>query len=253
MALDGQYSVCQTAKITINSGKSTQQSVKGLQGMGLPLGANANTLSLSVVGTRIATKVVTGLEYEDLTSDYYFAKGDTSQQYLQAAQRSGTVIQDMWFWLDSEDFAAPDLINDPAGGIMVGTFSNPKANKNEVFSGSCTFAISGSHIFFSNHAVASTAVFSLTAGSTGVGATAVSSDTTNHSFVDLGFTAGDVVILYGVTGHLDKVYYLEVASVAAGTLTFVADVGDNNDVPETAAVATLRLHSATPIEVVDSF
>lgn len=249
MALDGQYTVCQTSAITINSGKSTQLSVKGLQGMGLPLGATATTLALSVVGTKIATKMVTGLEYEDLTSDYYFAKGDATQQYLMDAQRNGTVIQDMWFWLDSVDFAAPDLVNDPSGGIMVGTFSNPKANKNEVFSGNCTFAISGSHLFYTKHAKALTGIFALTAGSAGVSATATSSNTTDYSFVDLGFEEGDVVILHGVTGHLDTVYYLQVESVAAATLTFTADVGDNNSVPLTSAAATITMHGAVPIEI----
>lgn len=253
MALDGQFIVCQAAKITINSGKSTQVNVKGLQGMSIPIGATASTITLSTIGTRIATKVVTGLEYENIASDYYFAKGDTTQQYLMEASRNGTVLQDLWFWLDADDFAAIDLINDPAGGIMVGTFSSPTAQKNEVFSGNCEFAISGSHILFTKHAKASTAVFSLTAGNSGVSATATSGDTTNYSFVDLGFAVGDVVICHGVTGHLDTVYYLQVKTVTADTLTFEDGVGNEGTLPTTAAAATVQLHGAVPIEVTDTF
>lgn len=253
MALDGQYTICQASKITIHSGKSTQQTVKGLQGMGLPLGATASTVTLSVIGTRIATKVATGLEYENISASYYFAKGDPTQQYLMESSRAGTVIQDMWFWLDADDFVALDKVNDSAGGMMVGTFSSPTAQKNEVFTGNCELVVSGSHIFFGTHAKASTAVFGLTAGSTGVAATVTSSDTTNYSFVDLGFEVDQVVIIHGVTGNLDTVYYGQVSAVAAGVLTLVADVGDNNSIPVTAAASSIQVHAATPIEVSDTF
>lgn len=256
MALDGQFVVAQAAKITINSGKSTQLTVKGLQGMGLPLGATASTVSLSTIGTRIATKVATGLEYENITANYYFAKNDTTQQYLMDASRSGTLIQDMWFWIDDTDFVALDKINDPSGGMMVGTFSSPTAQKNEVFSGNCELVVSGSHIFFTKHAKATTAVFSITAGGAGVSATATSTDTpaNTYGFVDeLGFAVGDVVIITGLTGHLDTVYYAEIASVTNTTMTFVDAVGDEASLPTTAAASTVQIHGAVPIEVSDSF
>jgi len=254
MAIDGQVVVCQAAKITINSGKTTQDTVRGLQGMGLPLGATGSTVTVSEIGTRIATKVASGLEYEDLQASYYFRKNDPTQQYLMTASRKGTLIQDMWFWIDAEDFAALDKINDPSGGMMVGTFSNPTAQKNEVFTGTCTLVIGGSHIFFTKHAKAATAVFSLTAGGDGVSATATSSDTVNHAFdADLGFAVGDTVIVFGVTAHLDTVYYLKVKTVSASTLTFEDAVGDEASLPTTSAAATIQLHGAVPIEVDDTF
>lgn len=251
MAIDGQYVICQASKITYRSGKSTQATIKGLQGMGLPLGATASTLSISTIGTRIATQVATGLEYQPITADYYFMKNDPSQQYLMECSRSGTLIQDMWFWIDGTDFVALDKINDPSGGMMVGTFSAPQATKNEVFTGNCELIVSGSHIFFTKHAKASTAVFSLTAGGEGVSATATSADTTNYAFDDLGFVAGDVVIVHGVTGNLDTVYYLQVKTVAAETLTFEDAVGDEAVLPTTSAAATIQIHGAVPIEVTD--
>ena len=253
MAIDGQYVVAQSSKITIHSGTSSQATVKGLQSMGLPLGAVASTTSISTIGTRISTKVATGLEYEDLQSSFFWMVDDPTQQYLMSCSRNSTIIQDMWFWIDSSDFAALDKINDPSGGMMVGTFSSPKASKNEVFSGDCTFVISGSHIFYNTHAKASTAVFSLTAGGAGVSATATSADTTNYSFVDLGFEVGQVVIITGVTGHTDRTYYAQVKTVADATLTFKDAIGDEAVIPTTSAASTIQIHGATPIEVQDIF
>ncbi len=253
MAIDGQYVVAQSSKITIHSGTSSQATIKGLQSMGLPLGATASTLSISTIGSRISTKVATGLEYEDLQSSFYWMKDDPTQQYLMESSRGGTLIQDMWFWIDSDDFAALDKINDPGGGMMVGTFSSPKASKNEVFSGDCTLVISGSHIFYNTHAKATTAVFSLTAGGSGVSATATSADTTNYSFEDLGFVAGQVVIITGVTGHTDRTYYAQVKTVTDSTLTFEDAIGDEAVIPTTSAASTIQIHGATPIEVQDTF
>lgn len=253
MALDGQYTVAQASKITIYSGKSTQLTVKGLQGMALPLGATASTVTLSVIGTRIATKVATGLEYENISASYYFAKNDATQQYLMEASRAGTLIQDMWFWLDADDFVALDKVNDSAGGMMVGTFSSPTAQKNEVFTGNCELVVSGSHIFFGTHAKAATAVFSLTAGGAGSSATATSADTTDYAFDDLGFEEGQVVVIHGVTGHTTTVYYAQIKTVTSSTLTFEDGIGDEDSIPTTAAASTIQIHAATPIEVSDTF
>ena len=254
MALAGGYCAAQASAITVYSGKSTQAVVKGLQGITLPLGFEQTTQEVSVIGTRIATKYATGASYSDMESSYYFAKGDPTQTYLSACARSGTQIQDMWFWLDSTDFVALDLITDPGGHVMVGTFSSPTAQKNEIFSGSISIVVGGSHIMFDKHAVASTAVFSLTAGGAGAGATATSSDTTNYGFdSDLGFKAGDTVIITGVTGNLNTVYYLKVASVSDTTLTFVDVVGNEATLPTTAAAATIKIHGGVPIEVTSNF
>lgn len=254
MAIAGGYVACQAAKLTIYSGKSTQTTVKGLQGMTLPLGFTQTTQEVSVIGTRIATKYATGAAYEDLETPYYFAKGDATQTYLSTCARQGTQIQDMWFWLDNTDFVALDLISDPGGYVMVGNFSSPKANKNEIFSGSCSIVIGGSHILFDKHGKASTAVFSITAGGAGVSATMASSDTTNYGFsADLGIVAGDTVIVHGVTGNLDTVYYLQVKTVSDSTLTFEDGVGNEATLPTTSAAASIYIHAGTPIEVDSEF
>lgn len=253
MAISGGYIPAQASALTVNSGKSTAISVKGLQGLTLPLGFTQQTSEASVIGTRIATKYATGAAYEDITTNYYFAPGDESQTYLMDCARNATRIRDMWFWLDSTDFVALDLVSDPGGYVMIGTFSSPAATKNEIYSGSISIIIGGSHILFNKHAVATTAVFSLTAGGAGVSAAATSADTTNFSFVDLGFKEGDTVIITGVTWHYTTLYYGKVDTVTHSKLTFKDGFGNIGTLPTTAAAATIKIHGGVPIEVTSTY
>ena len=244
MALDGSYVVAQASKITLYSAMATktQLSIKGLQGMAIPIGAEAQTTDLSVIGTRIATKVATGLSYSNISTNYYFAKGDPSQIELMKFQREGTQIQHMRFWIDATDFAALDLINDPGGYMMIGTFSSPTANKNEVFTGSCEIVPSGSNIFFDRHISGTT--LSFTAGGAGVSASVADS---GNGFVTAGFEVGDTVILDGVNG-LDPLY-AKLKTVAAGTMTFEDAIGNEATIPTFSGIATTKIHGATPVEV----
>jgi len=101
MAISGGFIAAQNSRLTVNSGKSTQLSVKGLQGLTIPTGFSMQSAEASVIGQRIATKYATSASYEDMTTTAYMAPGDASQHYLSAAARAGTQIQDMWFWLDN--------------------------------------------------------------------------------------------------------------------------------------------------------
>lgn len=244
MALDGSYVVAQSSRILLYAAMTskTPMTVKGLQGMALPIGAEAQTTDLSVIGTRIATKVATGLSYSSISTNYYFAKGDASQIELMKFQREGTQIQHMRFYLDATDFAALDLINDPGGYMMIGTFSSPTANKNEVFTGSCEIVPSGSNIFFDRHIGGTTLTF--TAGGAGVSAQVTDS---GNGFVTAGFTVGDTVILDGVDG-MDPLY-AKVKTVAAGSMTFEDAIGDEATIPTFSGIATTKIHGATPVEV----
>ena len=259
MAISGGYIPAQASALTVNSGKSTAISVKGLQGLTLPLGFTQQTSEASVIGTRIATKYATGAAYEDITSNYYFAPGDASQTYLMDCARNATQIQDMWFWLDATDFVALDLISDPGGYVMVGTFSSPTATKNEIYSGSISLVIGGSHILFNKHALSTTSEFlAVTAGNSTTDATITSTGTGCPDFVAAGFEVGNTVIVTGLPlGTADKVYYLKVKSVAAGTLVFEKNVGDNNIVPACAVVSSdtsnIKVHGGVPIEVTSTY
>lgn len=254
MAIDGQYVVAQSSRITYYSGRSTQATLKGLQGMSLPLGATGQSIEISVIGTRISTKVASGMSYDNISTSAYFMKNDPGQLYLMDANRNATLIQDMWFWIDATDFVAMDLVNDPSGGIMVQTFSSPQATKNEVYTSNVEFTVSGSHIFFTKHADASTAVFSTTAGGAGASATITSADTTNYGFVDdLGFAEGDIVIIHGLTGYLTTVYYGQIKTVTNSTITLEDAIGDEATLPTVSAASTIKIHGAVPFEVSDTF
>ena len=50
MAISGGYIPAQASALTVNSGKSTAISVKGLQGLALPLGFTQQTSEASVIG-----------------------------------------------------------------------------------------------------------------------------------------------------------------------------------------------------------
>lgn len=246
MAIAGGYVVAQASKITILSGKTGQLSIRGLQGMALPIGAVASTTDISVIGTRISTKVATGLSYSNISTKFYFAKGDVSQIQLMKYQREGTQVQDMRFWIDATDFAALDLINDPGGYMMIGTFSSPTANKNEVFTGDCEIVPAGSNIFFDRHISGTT--LSFTAGGEGVSAQVADS---GNGFVTAGFAVGDTVIIdyLGAANPL----WAKVKTVVAGTMTFEDGIGDEASITTTAGVAATAIHGATPVEVEQTF
>jgi len=246
MAISGGYVACQAAKLTINTFKSDQATVKGLQGMTLPLGFTQTTQEVSVIGTRIATKYATGATYEDMDTTYYFAKGDPTQAYLSAAARNGSQIQDLVFWMDSTDFAALDLISDPGGYVMVGTMGSPKADKNALFSANISIVVGGSHILFDRHITG--ANIDTVAGGAGVSAQVTDA---NSGFVTAGFTEGDTIILANVNG-LDPLY-CKIKTVAAGTITLEDGIGDEASVPTFSGIATTAIHGGTPIEVGSEF
>lgn len=246
MALSGGYVPAQASALTVRTGKSNQLSVKGLQGLTLPLGFTQQTSEASVIGTRIATKYATGASYEDINSNYYFAPGDSSQTYLMDCSRNATQIQDMWFWIDATDFVALDLISDPGGYVMVGTFSSPTATKNEIYSGSISLIIGGSHILFNKHIGGTT--LSFTAGGAGVSAQVTDS---GNGFVTAGFAVGDTVIITYLDGN--DPYYAKVKTVAAGTMTFEDAIGNEATIPTASGVAATKIHGGVPIEVTSNY
>ena len=246
MALSGGYVPAQASALTVRTGKSNQLSVKGLQGLTLPLGFTQQTSEASVIGTRIATKYATGAAYEDINSNYYFAPGDESQTYLMDCSRNATQIQDMWFWIDTADFVALDLISDSGGYVMVGTFSSPTATKNEIYSGSVSLIIGGSHILFNKHIGGTT--LSFTAGGAGVSAQVTDS---GNGFVTAGFAVGDTVIITYLDGK--DPLYAKVKTVAAGTMTFEDGIGDEASIPTASGISTTKIHGGVPIEVTASY
>lgn len=246
MAIAGGFIPCQAAKLTVLSGKAGELNVKGLQGLTLPLGFTQTTQEAAVVGQRIATKYATGASYSDMTTNYYFAPGDASQILLSTWARTAFQIQDMRFWIDGADFAALDLINDPGGYMMIGTFGSPSAQKSELFSAEISIVVGGSNIFFNKHRGGTT--LSFTAGGAGVSAQVTDS---GSGFITAGFAVGDTVIIDHLNG-LDPLY-AKVKTVTAGTMTFVDALGNEATIPTATGVTTTKIHGAVPIEVISEF
>lgn len=247
MAISGGYVAAQASKLTVKSGIVGEElNIKGLQGISLPTGFEQTTQEVSVIGTRIGTKYATGAMYQDVNTTYFYAKGDASQLYLNTAARNGSQIQDMWFWLDEEDFCALDLITDPGGYVMIGTMGSPTANKNEIFSADISIIIGGSHIMFDKHINGTN--LSFTAGGAGVSAQVTDS---GNRFVTEGFAVGDTVIITNLDGA-DPIY-AKVKTVAAGTMTFEDGIGDEALITTDTGLATTYIHGGTPIEVTSSF
>lgn len=247
MAISGGYVAAQASKLTVKSGIVGEElNVKGLQGLTLPLGFEQTVQEVSVIGQRIGTKYATGASYSNMDTTYFYAKGDASQLYLSTCARLGTQIQDMWFWLDEEDFVALDLITDPGGYVMVGTMGSPSANKNDIYQASISIIVGGSHIMFDKHIHGTT--LSFTAGGAGVSAQVTDS---GNGFVTAGFTVGDTVIIVNLDGA--NPIYAKVKTVAAGTMTFEDAVGGEADITTDTGSATTYIHGGTPIEVVSVF
>jgi hypothetical protein len=246
MALADSYVVAQRSRLVLKAGKTDEMVVKGLQGLTIPIGATGETVTVQALGERIGKKVGTGLAYEDISTTAYWAAKNASQVYLMDASRNARQIQDARFYLDDEDFAALDLINDPGGYLGVTTFGSPTANKNEVYTSSVTFSPSGSFVMFEKHVVGTT--LSFTAGGVGVSAQVTDS---GSGFVAAGFEPGDVVLI----DHLNSLdpLYAKVKTVAAGTITFEDAIGNEATIPTHSGVSTTAIHGATPIEIITGF
>lgn len=243
MAIAGAAVVAQTAKLVVKAGKTDAMTVKGLQGLSIPIGATASTVTIQEMGRRVDIVKASGLAYEEITVNYNYLPDDPSQVYLQDAAYNAREIVDARFYLDSCDFAALDLISDSAGHLQVGSLSSPTATKNEIFTGSVTFLPAGSFILFPNHVIGTTLSFTADAGS---GATITDSAS---NFVNNGFEAGMTIYLDYVNG-LDPLC-CKISAVTAGSITLAQGVGDEASVPTFDGVATTGIHAGTPVEVED--
>jgi hypothetical protein len=241
MAFEGSFIVAQTAKLTVNSGKADELTLRGLQSLSIPIGATASTTTVQEMGRRVDLVLASGLAYEVSTVEYNFVIGDPSQDYMLDASRNATEITDARFYVNNCHFAALDLISDSGGYLQIGSMTSPSAAKNEVFSGSVDFLPAGSFILFPNHTIGTRLTFT---ADTGTGAEIADSDS---KFVENGFTAGDTIILDYVNS-LDPLY-CKINVVTAGLITLVQAVGDEASVPDFSGDAETAIHSGVPVEI----
>ena len=237
------FVLAQNAAVVLHAGKSTELSVRGLQGMGLCLGFTMETQTVQEMGRRIALVVPSGGTYEETSVNYNFIPGDASLEEFRDAAINSTKLNDVRLYVQNGcDFSAPDLISDPASGLYVGSMSDPSVDSpNGLFTGSLSYMPGGAFVLFIAHVKGTGLSFTAS--------TRTIADSGN-GFVDAGFEVGDTLIL----DHLDGAdpYYLKCESVAAGAIVFEAGEGDADALVaagNASGVATTELHGATPLVV----
>ena len=246
MAKLSNYKVVSNAALRVKCGTADEMMIRGLQSITLPIGFTTETTTVSVMGERIAKKLPTGGEYEDISIDYAWAPGDKSQAYMRQASLNNTEIRDMRFYVDDNvlcgDFAALDLISDSSGCYRVGSVSSPSGSKNDLFTGSLTITPAGPSVEFSYHAHGTDLEFDAASG----GATCTS---TNQDFVEKGFEVGMTVIIDKLDGE-DPIY-AKIKTVTSHAITFEENVGDEARIPSATGAATTAMHGAFPMVMDD--
>lgn len=237
------FVLAQNAAVVLHAAKSTEATVRGLQGMGLLLGFSMETQTVQEMGRRIALVVPSGGTYEETTINYNFIPGDSTLEEFRDAAINSTKLNDVRLYVKQGcDFSAPDLISDPASGLYVGSMSDPTVDSpNGLFTGSLSYMAGGAFVLFIAHKKG-------TALSVTVATRTISNS--DNDFVTQGFEAGDTLIL----DHYDSAdpYFLKAESVAAGAIVWTASVGDSDALiaaGDAATVATTELHGATPLVV----
>lgn len=236
----GSYVVAQNASLKVNYGKATELTLRGLQSLGIPIGATASTVTVSEMGRRVDLVLASGLTYEPVSSDYNFVIGDPSQTYMMDASRNATEIKDARFYVDQCNFAALDLISDSGGYLQVGSMTSPTASKNEVFSGSVEFMPAGSFILFPNHTAGTRLQFTAVAGGSTI-------DDSDSKFIENGFAVDQTLYIDYMDG-LDPLC-CKIETVAAGQIKLYEDVGDEALVTTFTGIATTAIHGGDPVEV----
>jgi len=239
------FVLAQNSAVVLHAGKSTELTVRGLQGMGLCLGFTMETQTVAEMGRRIASVVPSGGTYEETTVNYNFIPGDASLEEFRDAAINSTKLSDVRLYVKNGcDFSAPDLISDPASGLYVGSMSDPQVDApNGLYQGSLSYMPGGAFVLYIAHTTPGS-------GDDISYATATRTFTlADGSFVDMGFEDGDTILLdyEELTGTPPTTY--QVDTVAATTMTIVEDVGDEATLGDFSGITKTQIHGATPLVV----
>lgn len=246
----------QNAALWINKATATEMKVMGLQGLGLGLGFTQSSTTVPSMGVRIAPKVYTGAEYDEMTVNANFIPGDPTQEFLRQAALNSTIIKNSRCYLkDNCNFSAPDQPSAGGGlttgtsGFNVGSWTDPQiGSTSDIFTNSISIAPAGPIALFVAHsAINGGAKITASGGGAGV-ALVLTHDDTNWE--DLGFDEGDTIIIdWGVSETAPM--YGTIDTLASMVMTLVADSGDSASVTAGTFVAKAQVHGATPMSVSD--
>jgi len=236
------FVVAQNSAVVIDSGLSSELTVRGLQGMGLCLGFSMKTMEVQEMGRRIALTIPSGGTYQSTSVKYNFIPGDASIEVLRDASINSTKISNIRLYVHAGcDFSAPDLISDPAAGLYVGTVSDPRVDSpNGIYTGSLDYMPGGPFVLFIAHKKGVNLSY------TTATRTLVSSA---NDFITKGFEVDDTVIIDKVP-LMTKPIYAKIQSVAAGSIVLTAATGDVALMNANwSGTADTFLHAATPLVV----
>ncbi|MDH4319951.1 MAG: hypothetical protein OEV73_00480 [Desulfobulbaceae bacterium] len=206
------YKLGVDAAIVLKYGGADQAVIKGLNRMGLP-GLLREVIKLNEFRVDFAVEVTGEGSHGRFTFGGNLVTGDTKgQDQLKQYLKDNTKFTDCRWYLDLNDFIAPDLANDPDNaGFQVSKVEPGEAQKNGTFPLSGEMVTNGLYCYFVAHQTDDATP--TMAFVTGTPATITDS---GSGFVTSGFKAGQTLIVEGSTSN-DGQYLI--ANVAAGTIT----------------------------------
>lgn len=248
--ISANFLVAQNSALVLYPATANEMIVRGLNGLALPIGFEMGNTVVSEMGRRIDLNVPSGGSYIPIDIQTNFVPGDSSQQIFQSASLNSEKLTALRFYLKQGcDFAALDLVNDPGGGYMIGTFSPPSvAAKNELYQNQITINPAGSSVLFIAHTAAGAGTNLTFNAPSGAGVDATITRATG-SFITDGFEENDTCYLDYVDGGDPLCVKIKAGGVSALTLTIEGGIADADSIPDFTGVAATRIHGATPIEV----
>ncbi len=244
----------QNSAMWLDKATATEMKVMGLQGMGLGLGFTQSSTTVQSMGVRIAPKVYTGAEYDEMSVNANFIPGDKSQEALQEAALAGNILKNIRMYLkDGCNFSAPDQPSAGGGytsgtsGMNVGNYSDPQiGSPSDIYTNSVSFAPAGPFALFVAHTLPGDGANVIVESevTSGAGATITLTDLT--AWAALGFEVGDTIIV-DWNGTSPK--YAVVDALNTNVLTCVIGTGDAATLADGALDAAGQVHGATPMAV----
>jgi len=246
------FVVGQNSALWLDKATADEIKVLGLQGMGLGLGFSQSSIDVPMMGVRIAPKVYTGATYDEMSINANYIPGDPSQAALQAAALAGTMLKNVRMYLkDGCNFSAPDqpAINDGglvsgSSGLNVGSYGDPSIGApSDIYTNTVTMAPGGPFTIFVAHTVVGNGADVSVVAQGASGATLTHADT---DWEDLGFEAGDTVI---VDWCETTPCYGRIDTLVTTVMTLEEDVGDAASLSTKTLPSNGAVHGASPTEV----
>ena len=248
----------QNAAMWLDKATANEVKVMGLQGVGLALGFTQSSTTVPMMGQRIAPKVYTGAEYDEMSINANFIPGDTSQERLQTAALESTTLKNIRMYLkDGCSFSAPDQISAGGGittgtsGLMVGSFSDPQiGSPSDIFTNTVTMAPVGPFALFVAHTTPGDyANITVLSEATNIGQATIEL-IDNVIWDTLGFEDGDTIIV-DYNGDAPKYAKIESGS-NTDTITLALETGDSTALADGALSMYGAVHGATPMQATSS-